>query len=298
MERHERYDPEDIEHLLSERSFDELLPEERAFVLRHVSGREEYETMRSLLRHVRKGEPERMEITADERVRGAVLEAFRAQQQPQWRIWLNSVAALFQVREADGFWRPAMAFGGLAVLVGLGVWFATTMVPGAQQQVAEVKQVTKVVERVPAAPKAAELEVSPGLSDQQATPASEDLREEGNARLSTGAPAVEPAMVTDNARSDVYESEVADIDLDERKVVVREKDEVVAAEDMVSEQLEEEAIRSVSKEELSRNMSAVNISGVAEKASASKADRRTTLPNGIRTADADPEVWAFLTNGW
>ena len=170
MERHERYDPEDIEHLLSERSFDELLPEERAFVLRHVSGREEYETMRSLLQHVRKGEPERMEITADERVRGAVLEAFRAQQQPQWRIWLNSVAALFQVREAYGFWRPAMAFGGLAVLVGLGVWFATTMGPGAQEQVAEVKQVTKEVESVPTAPKAAEAEVSPGLSDEQATP--------------------------------------------------------------------------------------------------------------------------------
>jgi hypothetical protein len=298
MERHERYDPEDIEHLLSERSFDELLPEERAFVLRHVSGREEYETMRSLLRHVRKGEPERMEITADERVRGAVLEAFRAQQQPQWRIWLNSVAALFQVREAYGFWRPAMAFGGLAVLVGLGVWFATTMGPGAHDQVAEVKQVTKEVERVPAAPEAAEVEVSPGLSDQQATPASEDLREEGNARLSTGAPAVEPAMVTDNARSDVYESEVADIDLDERKVVVREKEEVAAAEDVVSEQLEEESIRTVSMEELSRNQSAVNASGVAEKASASKAKRRTTLPNGVRTADADPEVWAFLTNGW
>ncbi len=297
MERHERYDPEDIEHLLSERSFDELLPEERAFVLRHVSGREEYETMRSLLRHVRKGEPERMEITADERVRGAVLEAFRAQQQPQWRIWLNSVAALFQVREAYGFWRPAMAFGGLAVLVGLGVWFATTMGPGAHDQVAEVKQVTKEVERVPATPKAAEVEVSPGLSDQQATPASEDLREEGNARLSTGAPAVEPAMVTDNVISEMYESEVADLDLDEHKVVVREKDEVAAAEDMVSEQLQEESIRTVSMEELSRNQSAVNISGVAVK-EISKAKRRTTLPNGIRTVDADPEVWAFLTNGW
>ncbi len=254
--------------------------------------------MRSLLRHVRKGEPERMEITADERVRGAVLEAFRAQQQPQWRIWLNSVAALFQVREAFGFWRPAMAFGGLAVLVGLGVWFATTMGPGAHDQVAEVKQVTKEVESVPVAPKAAEAEVSTGLSDQRATPASEDLREEGNVSVSSGATSAEPAMVTDNARSVVVGSEVADIDLDERKVVVREKDEVAVAEDMVIEQLEEESIRSVSKEELSRNMSAVNVSGVAEKVSASKAKRRTTLPDGARTVDADPEVWAFLTNGW
>jgi hypothetical protein len=140
--------------------------------------------------------------------------------------------------------------------------------------------------------------VSTGLSDQQATPASADLREEGNARVASGATSAEPELVRDNASLEVVGAEAADIELDERKVVVREKDEVAAAEDMVSEQLEEEAIRSVSKEELSRNMSAVNISGVAEKASASKADRRTTLPNGVRTADADPEVWAFLTNGW
>ena len=57
MERHERYDPEDIESLLSERGFDELLPDERAFVLRHVNGREEYERMRALLHYVRSTRP-------------------------------------------------------------------------------------------------------------------------------------------------------------------------------------------------------------------------------------------------
>ena len=48
MERRELYDPEDIESLLQERGYDELLEEERAFVLRHLSGREEYEAMRTL----------------------------------------------------------------------------------------------------------------------------------------------------------------------------------------------------------------------------------------------------------
>ena len=37
MERREHYDPEDIESLLQERGFDELLEEERAYVLRHLT---------------------------------------------------------------------------------------------------------------------------------------------------------------------------------------------------------------------------------------------------------------------
>ena len=41
MEPRELYDPEDIEQLLIERAFDELLEEERAFVLRHLSDRTE-----------------------------------------------------------------------------------------------------------------------------------------------------------------------------------------------------------------------------------------------------------------
>ena len=45
MERTERYDPEDLEQLMLERSFDELLGEERAFALRHLQGRAEYEQM-------------------------------------------------------------------------------------------------------------------------------------------------------------------------------------------------------------------------------------------------------------
>ena len=45
MERRELYEPEDIEQLLIERPYDELLEMERAFVLRHLSGRDEYEAM-------------------------------------------------------------------------------------------------------------------------------------------------------------------------------------------------------------------------------------------------------------
>ncbi|MBK6832337.1 MAG: hypothetical protein IPG92_17090 [Flavobacteriales bacterium] len=99
MERREHYDPEDIESLLQERGFDELLEEERAYVLRHLTGREEYEAMRALLYQVRDDERMHPPIQADADVKNAVMAAFRAQQQPQWRIWLNSLGTCYGPRK-------------------------------------------------------------------------------------------------------------------------------------------------------------------------------------------------------
>ena len=65
MGNRENYDPEDIEVLLQERTFDELLPEERAFVLRHLSGRTEYERMRALLGQLQRNEQRPSHVEAD-----------------------------------------------------------------------------------------------------------------------------------------------------------------------------------------------------------------------------------------
>ncbi|MBK9177840.1 MAG: hypothetical protein IPM46_16210 [Flavobacteriales bacterium] len=121
MERREHYDPEDIESLLQDRSFDELLEEERAYVLRHLSSREEYEAMRALLHQVREDDSRREPVTAGPEVRDAVMSAFRAQQRPSWQIWLNSVGALLWPKEASAMWRPALAFATLALLIIAGV---------------------------------------------------------------------------------------------------------------------------------------------------------------------------------
>ena len=69
MERPERYDPEDLEHLMLERGFDELLEEERAYALRHLEGRAEYERMRALLHHVREDKRDHAPMDADPAVR-------------------------------------------------------------------------------------------------------------------------------------------------------------------------------------------------------------------------------------
>jgi len=49
MSEHEIYQHEDIEALLMSKAFDELLHEEKAFVLQHVQNEEEYNSLRKLL---------------------------------------------------------------------------------------------------------------------------------------------------------------------------------------------------------------------------------------------------------
>lgn len=138
MERREHYDPEDIESLLQERGFDELLEEERAYVLRHLSGREEYEAMRALLNNVRDDDRLRTPITADPQLRTDLIGLFRAQQKPQWQIWLNSVGTFIWPKETSDLWRPALAFASLVVLITAGVWVLRQS-DVQEQQLAELK---------------------------------------------------------------------------------------------------------------------------------------------------------------
>ncbi|MGB3526079.1 MAG: hypothetical protein WBB32_08960 [Flavobacteriales bacterium] len=140
MERPERYDPEDLEHLMLERGFDELLEEERAYALRHLESRAEYERMRALLHHVRDTKSTQAPMDADPVVRERVLAAFREQRRPQWQIWLNSVGGFLLPARPSSYWRPALALGTVAVLIfgSLSVWNAMT--PDNEMVLAEVKQ--------------------------------------------------------------------------------------------------------------------------------------------------------------
>lgn len=142
MERREQYDPEDIEALLMERPFHDLLPEERAFVLRHLSGQDEYESMRATLNAMRNLDDQRTPVTADPAVRDNVMAAFRAQQQPQWRVWLNTVGALLIPKDRFNMWGASLRIAGVAAIIGVGVWSVlrfNAMAPS--ELVAEVQHV-------------------------------------------------------------------------------------------------------------------------------------------------------------
>ncbi len=139
MDARERYDPEDLEALLSERGFDELLDEERAFVLRHVRDRAEYEALRATLSRVRTDRRPGPPLSADPAVRERVLEAFRAAHRPGWRIWLNSVGDWLFPQRPLYYWRPALALGVLALLITAGITMLSPGIGASTDGLAELK---------------------------------------------------------------------------------------------------------------------------------------------------------------
>lgn len=161
MERRELYEPEDIEQLLIERPYDELLEMERAFVLRHLSGRAEYEAMRALLLNVHDDAARIEPIDAEPAVRAHVLDVFRAEQQPQWRIWLNSVHAFLLPKEASAMWRPALAFGSVALVVWLVVIGTRQFEQAGTPQLAELKETKTIEDEKTAKPNAQEPVAAP-----------------------------------------------------------------------------------------------------------------------------------------
>ncbi len=196
MEPRELYGPEDIEQLLTERSFDDLLEEERAFVLRHLSDRTEYQRMRALLVRVHEDDRPAADLDADPAVREQVISAFRVRQQPQWRIWLNSIGGFLIPREPAQFWKPALAFGTLALLVTVGVIGLRNL---------DVARNAEMAEARPAPAKTAN---ETTVTEKATAPASAE-QERQNAAQSQAASTAAPATTAS-----------ADLDADNRRNVV------------------------------------------------------------------------------
>jgi len=91
--------------------------------------------MRSLLMTVQRTETSPDLLDPEEAVRDRVLEAFREQHRPGWRVWLNSVGATLLPRDASAMWRPALALGAIALLIGAALWL---MRPSPVLEVAEL----------------------------------------------------------------------------------------------------------------------------------------------------------------
>ncbi len=184
MERPERYDPEDLEHLMLERSFDELLAEERAFALRHLKDRNEYERMRELLQMVqghRQAAPGPSD--AGPAVRERVLHAFRIHHRPQWRIWLNGVGAFWLPARPAAYWRTALAMGVVVVVAISVVRLARHEVP--TKELAELQP-------VPAHPTPAAL---PAVPQQVATTTGRGDATADSAQIASHQPASDHADV-------------------------------------------------------------------------------------------------------
>ncbi len=291
MDRRERYDPEDIETLMQERSFDELLEEERAYVLRHVSDRAEYEAMRGLLMHMRDTLQEHGSIEADPAIRGRVMQAFRAQQQPEWRIWLNSVGAWLMPENAFALWRPALAFATLALVIGSAV-LLMQQVEDPTTELAEIR------------PKSA------GSEQKVSVPSTELRKEELNqqgAEQQQSAPSAPSTIVLkdvldfENGYAAAEKSTMSRAE-SSYELVVTEDIKENAQSDQAMVASDSEIARSshmVTMDELHRNMSTVNatgkVSAKAAQASDAVAGKETREAGSMAEHDA---LFELLATGW
>lgn len=293
MDRRERYDPEDIETLMQERSFDELLEEERAYVLRHVSGRAEYEAMRALLMQMRHVSQDHGTMEADPAIRGRIMQAFREQQRPQWSIWLNSVGAWLVPENAFAFWRPALAFASLALVIGTAV-LLVQQAAAPQAELAEIR--TKDPDR------SSEIERKGAMQKEDPE---QNLQELGDSGTASAGTAVEPATV---AVTGAVLDAMVEIPFDKDRPADPRDD--AAAEDLAestkSEQAElfsdSEVIRPshmVTEQELARNMSIANATGLiqAKGTQSREADRRSEAKPMSSMADRS-ELFELLATGW
>lgn len=288
MERRERYDPEDLEHLLLERGYDELLEEERAFVLRHLSGRAEYESMRMLLHTVRHEEREHPPLEADPAVREHLLATFRAQHRPRpWGIWLNSVKAALWPEQASAFWRPALAVASLAVVVTVSVIGLRSWSDASESQVAVVR------EEQPARPAAPLNEVTAPVTEPPA-PASGATQQAGKAAdtaIGTFSPAsiaagevAEAAEPVPAMRSEMDERSIATIDLDLAKMPASSAPPVQA----------DSFAHVVTEAELATNMSTANATGAVSKALTRKDKKREEKADDGTGGQAATDATAYV----
>jgi hypothetical protein len=301
MDRRERYDPEDIEILMQERSFDELLEEERAYVLRHVSDRTEYEAMRSLLMHMRDDARDSGPIEADPSIRVNVLQAFRNEQQPQWRIWLNSVGAALFPEEAMAMWRPALALGGLALVVVLSVVLVRQLGSG-PQELAEIRPAKTAEQIVPPAGSSekekldTELtteELSSTIEGERVTPASAIAGAaktdfDNDKRLAEDMH-VEKAITTSPAAPQIADhfqvAELAEAPVMEREEVMKDSETLTRS-------------HVVTADELSRNMSVANATGKVQ-VKERRAVAMDAIPSTTSKSMAEnPALLELVAAGW
>lgn len=296
MERRERYDPEDIERLLQDRGFDELLDEERAYVLRHLAGRAEYEAMRALLLQVRADDWDHEGIEAPPELRNELLEVFRsAQQRPTWRIWLNSIGLSAWPWRAGAAWRPALAIASLALLITAGVWVARrASVPGEGRPLAELE--IKKPKPAPALDRTQPAEApAPEQTQEAGAPRTEHEGATTEAPMAmSGALAVPQDAMTKPVKVvlDEAQAPAEDMAKAEHDVQVWTADKDLALEEKSTAPAATSHV--VTEAEFARNQTLANATGKSRRPT--RAAEQTAA--SIGSLAGSPEVVALMASGW
>jgi hypothetical protein len=164
MKEELKYDPEDIESLLKHKAFAELYPEEKSFVLKHISNEDEYENLRSTLLEIQAMHRDQEWYDPDPQLKDELMASFAAENRGGFRIWLNT---LFVRPELPIYRRPGLQLAfGLTLLVGGIIYFQTRTVETNYLAEQEVQSPTNSTDAAKADKPMTEVEISPELKAQ------------------------------------------------------------------------------------------------------------------------------------
>ncbi len=149
MKKQHIYDPEDLESLMINKSFDELLEAERDFALRHVDDAKAYTAMRAtLLTLVGHSKAFQQDFQPPStQVKSALLDAYRTKHATTRRplFSLNGITLLFSsLREKQ--WHPVLGFAMVFLLVA-GIWFVISDDLTPAQRLADIGERETLQER-------------------------------------------------------------------------------------------------------------------------------------------------------
>ena len=113
------YQPEDLERLLRTKEFNGLLPEERDFVLQHVSNEKEFNELKMLLGNIESSEHEMQDPPAS--VWRNLKKEFNQQKPSRFKVWLNFLFP--PLPKWSGFRAVSFSLVGMAAVVGAVIWF-------------------------------------------------------------------------------------------------------------------------------------------------------------------------------
>lgn len=148
MNKKNTYYPEDIEQLLLNKEFDELLPEEIDFVLQHVDSKDEYKLMRHTLLAIKKEVENDQSLKASPQIKEELLLLMEQKKNRAGWFNLNGFWSMLFPADVNFFQKPGFQFASIAVLIGFSFFIARVYVDKPNNNLAinsEGKEVQKEI---------------------------------------------------------------------------------------------------------------------------------------------------------
>jgi hypothetical protein len=129
MESKNTYNPEDIESLLMNKSFDELHDEEKNFVMQHIDSKDEYKLMRTTLLAIKKSADNDEAIVSKPEVKEELL-LLMEQKSKRGFGWINlngGFWAFLFPTDVNIFKKPAFQLASLGLLLFSGIFVSNKL---------------------------------------------------------------------------------------------------------------------------------------------------------------------------